>query len=289
MGYLYLFLQALMFSFGGLMIKASNTMISPLLLSFFRFVIGTGLLLIIEKVRTGRLHLHIKSIIIFGGIMKALHYLTENLGVTMGFSYGGILVWPVQTVAVMAFSCLIRKERFSSRVILGVILCVAGIGLVSWNGAPASVFLDSQATTLLLFVLAGIAAAGFSIAQKKLVNSMNIVELNSSMFIFSLMATTLMLPPTGPHVTGPANPAAILSVIAMGIITCVGFLLQAAAIRTVPLLYATIIQSSTVLLSIVWGVLIYGDPISAYIIAGSVIFLTGILLVNLPGRGSPAD
>jgi drug/metabolite transporter (DMT)-like permease len=41
-------------------------------------------------------------------------------------------------------------------------------------------------------------------------------------------------------------------------------------------------QSSTVLLSIVWGVLFYGDPVSAYIIVGAVVFLAGIVLVNLP-------
>lgn len=57
----------------------------------------------------------------------------------------------------------------------------------------------------------------------------------------------------------------------------------------VPLLVATIIQSSTVLLSIVWGVLIYGDPVSGYIITGAIVFLTGIVLVNLPGKRTIKD
>ena len=41
MGYFYLILQALIFSFGGLLIKSVGTMLSPFLTSCLRFTIGT--------------------------------------------------------------------------------------------------------------------------------------------------------------------------------------------------------------------------------------------------------
>lgn len=282
MGYIYLILQALIFSFGGLMIKAAGTMITPFLLSALRFAIGVVLLLMIQKIRTGYIRLVLTDqILIIGGICKALHYLMENYGVMQGFSYGGILVWPVQTIVVLLISVLISRETFSLRTILGTVLCVLGIGIVSWNGASLDVFLDSQATTLLAFVLAGIGAAGFSIAQKKRIAEMDSVQLNSSIFTFGMIASLIVLPPTGPHASGAVNFPGILSILALGAITCVGFLLQAAAIRTVPLLIATVIQSSTVILSILWGALFYGDPVSGYVVAGSILFLVGILVINL--------
>ena len=287
MGYFYLILQALIFSFGGLMIKSVGTMFSPFLTSCLRFTIGIAMLFLIQRIRTGRLRLTLTDrVILIGGVCKALHYLAENFGVMRGFSYGGVLVWPVQTVVVFLVSTLVYKERTGLRTLAGTILCVAGVITISWNGASLSVFLGSSGIIMAAFVLAGIGAAGFSISQKARIREMDIVEMNESMFIFGWLTTLLVLIPTAPHATGAVNISGTISMLLLGIITCVGFLLQAAGIRTVPLLIATIIQSSSTVLTILWGVLIYHDPISRYVVLGTVFFMTGIVLVNLPAMKS---
>ena len=287
MGYFYLILQALIFSFGGLMIKSVGTMLSPFLTSCLRFTIGIAMLFLIQRIRTGRIRLTLTDrVILIGGVCKALHYLAENFGVMRGFSYGGVLVWPVQTVVVFLVSTLVYKERTGLRTLAGTILCVAGVITISWNGASLSVFLGSSGIIMAAFVLAGIGAAGFSISQKARIREMDIVEMNASMFTFGWLTTLLVLIPTVPHATGAVNISGTISMLLLGIITCVGFLLQAAGIRTVPLLIATIIQSSSTVLTILWGVLIYHDPISRYVVLGTVFFMTGIVLVNLPAMKS---
>ena len=287
MGYFYLILQALIFSFGGLMIKSVGTMFSPFLTSCLRFTIGIAMLFLIQRIRTGRLRLTLTDrVILIGGVCKALHYLAENFGVMRGFSYGGVLVWPVQTIVVFLVSTLVYRERTGLRTLAGTILCVAGVITISWNGASLSVFLDSSGIIMAAFVLAGIGAAGFSISQKARIREMDIVEMNASMFTFGWLTTLLVLIPTVPHATGAVNISGTISMLLLGIITCVGFLLQAAGIRTVPLLIATIIQSSSTVLTILWGVLIYHDPISRYVVLGTVFFMTGIVLVNLSAMKS---
>ena len=287
MGYFYLILQALIFSFGGLMIKSVGTMLSPFLTSCLRFTIGIAMLFLIQRIRTGRIRLTLTDrVILIGGVCKALHYLAENFGVMRGFSYGGVLVWPVQTVVVFFVSTLVYKERTGLRTLAGTILCVAGVITISWNGASLSVFLGNSGIIMAAFVLAGIGAAGFSISQKARIREMDIVEMNESMFIFGWLTTLLVLIPTAPHATGAVNISGTISMLLLGIITCVGFLLQAAGIRTVPLLIATIIQSSSTVLTILWGVLFYHDPISRYVVLGTVFFMTGIVLVNLPAMKS---
>ena len=287
MGYFYLILQALIFSFGGLMIKSVGTMFSPFLTSCLRFTIGIAMLFLIQRIRTGRIRLTLTDrVILIGGVCKALHYLAENFGVMRGFSYGGVLVWPVQTVVVFLVSTLVYKERTGLRTLAGTILCVAGVITISWNGASLSVFLGSSGIIMAAFVLAGIGAAGFSISQKARIREMDIVEMNASMFTFGWLTTLLVLIPTVPHATGAVNISGTISMLLLGIITCVGFLLQAAGIRTVPLLIATIIQSSSTVLTILWGVLIYHDPISRYVVLGTVFFMTGIVLVNLSAMKS---
>ena len=277
MGYFYLILQALIFSFGGLMIKSVGTMFSPFLTSLF----------LIQRIRTGRIRLTLTDrVILIGGVCKALHYLAENFGVMRGFSYGGVLVWPVQTIVVFLVSTLVYREKTGLRTLAGTILCVAGVITISWNGASLSVFLGSSGIIMAAFVLAGIGAAGFSISQKARIREMDIVEMNASMFTFGWLTTLLVLIPTVPHATGAVNISGTISMLLLGIITCVGFLLQAAGIRTVPLLIATIIQSSSTVLTILWGVLIYHDPISRYVVLGTVFFMTGIVLVNLSAMKS---
>ena len=287
MGYFYLILQALIFSFGGLMIKSVGTMLSPFLTSCLRFTIGIAMLFLIQRIRTGRIRLTLTDrVILIGGVCKALHYLAENFGVMRGFSYGGVLVWPVQTIVVFLVSTLVYRERTGLRTLAGTILCVAGVITISWNGASLSVFLGSSGIIMAAFVLAGIGAAGFSISQKARIREMDIVEMNASMFTFGWLTTLLVLIPTVPHATGAVNISGTISMLLLGIITCVGFLLQAAGIRTVPLLIATIIQSSSTVLTILWGVLIYHDPISRYVVLGTVFFMTGIVLVNLTAMKS---
>ena len=282
MGYFYLILQAVIFSFGGLLIKSAGTLFSPYLTSCLRFTLGIALLLVIQKIRQGKIHLTLTGwLIILGGVCKAVHYLGENFGVMRGFSYGGVLVWPVQTIVVFLIAVFVYHEKATFRTVAGTILCILGIGLISWNGAPAAVFAGSGMVTLLAFVFAGIGAALFSLAQKKLVKSMDLVEMNSSMFFYGWLVTLAVLLPTAPHVRGEVSIPAIFSMLILGAITCVGFLLQGAALKTVSVLAATIIQSSTVILTIFWGVLFYGDPLTGYVICGTILFLAGILCVNI--------
>ena len=162
MGYFYLILQALIFSFGGLLIKSVGTMLSPFLTSCLRFTIGIAMLFLIQRFRTGKLRLTLTDrVILIGGVCKALHYLAENFGVMRGFSYGVVLVWPVQTVVIFLVSRLFYKERADYCTLAGTILCVAGVITISWNGASLSVFLGSGGITMAALVLAGIGAAGF--------------------------------------------------------------------------------------------------------------------------------
>lgn len=282
MEYFYLILQAVIFSFGGLLIKASGTMVSPMMLSFLRFAIGVCLLLMIQGIKNRRLSLKLTGgWIVAGGMLKALHYLGENYGVMRGFSYGGIIVWPIQTLVILVVSVTVFKEKLTKRMALGTAMCLSGIALVTWNGASAEVFLEANAGTFIAFLFAGIGAAGFFVSQKRLVENMDIVQMNVSMFIYGMFTTILVLPAAGSHIRGSANIPGLVSILLLGAITCVGFLLQAAAIRKVPMVLATIIQSCTVILSILWGVLFYGDPLSSYVIAGTVLFLMGIGVVTI--------
>lgn len=281
MGYVYLIIQAVMFSFGGILIKLAGQTFSPFMTSFLRFAIGILFLRCLLLVRGRRAcRLSLNRIIIFGGLMKALHYLGENYGVEKGFSYGNIVIWPVQTVVVLLVSVFVFHEKVKIKAIVGAVFCILGIGLISWNGAPTGSFMEGQGHLLPAFIAAGAGAALFSVCQKRLLGEMGTVEMNMSMFFIGGLAAACTIPPTG----APAESirlSAVLAVLALGAITGLGFLLQAEAFRTVPVFTATIIQSSTVLLSLLWATLLWKETITVHIILGTALFLFGILLANL--------
>ena len=281
MGYVYLLLQALIFSFGGILIKTAAASFSPFMVSFLRFALGVLFLLALQLIRGKRPRLVLLNrVIVFGGIAKTLHYLGENYGVTHGFSYGNVVIWPVQTVVILLISVLFLRERVTKRAVAGAFLCVTGIGLLTWNGAPPEAFFGGQGVLLLSFVIAGIGASLFSVAQKKLLDRMDTVDLNTSMFLIGGLCTACVLPATDAPVTGLHIPAAVAMLI-LGAITGAGFLLQAEGLKTVPIFTATLVQSSTVILSLTWAALLYHERITGWIVAGTALFLIGILIVNL--------
>ena len=281
MGYVYLLLQALIFSFGGILIKTAARCFSPFMVSFLRFALGVLFLLALQIIRGRRPRLVLLNrVIVFGGIAKTLHYLGENYGVTHGFSYGNVVIWPVQTVVILLISVLFLRERVTKRAVAGAFLCVTGIGLLTWNGAPHDAFFGAQGALLLAFVIAGIGASLFSVAQKKLLDRMDTVDLNTSMFVIGGLCAAGVLPLTDAPVTGLQIPAAVAMLI-LGAITGAGFLLQAEGLKTVPIFTATLVQSSTVILSLTWAALLYHERITGWIVAGTALFLIGILIVNL--------
>ena len=284
MGYVYLLLQALIFSFGGILIKTTSTSFSPFMVSFMRFVLGVAFLSLLQLVRGKKPHLTLANrLVVFGGIAKTLHYLGENYGVMHGFSYGNVVIWPVQTVVVLLISTFVLKEKVTWRSVAGAFLCVSGIVLLTWNGMPLKDFIGGQGPLLIAFVIAGIGASLFSVAQKKLLDRMDTVELNNSMFVIGGLCAGGVLPLTGAPVAGIRLPA-VVALLILGAITGVGFLLQAEGFKTVPIFVATVVQSSTVLLSLVWAALLYHERITGWIVAGTALFLAGILCINLKRR-----
>lgn len=281
MGYIYLVIISIVFSFGGVMIKSARLMVSPEIISFLRFFLGTICLLGILFLKKEKVKWHVfNKLIWLGAIGKALHYICENYGVAKGFSYGNIIVWPVQSVIILLVSIFILKEAITKKKLAGMLLCILGVVFISWNGVSLEVFLGDSFTLTMIFVAGGIGSALFTWVQKKLVDQMSAVESNLSMFSIATVIALIPVPISG-SVTGKVMPSAIFCILLLGVITGVSFLMISEAMKTVPLFMVSVIQSSTVIFSLLWALLFFGEPITQYIIVGTVMFIIGLLCINL--------
>lgn len=286
MTYVLLILVALMWSFVGVLVKAASLMVDSSMITFCRFFFGVlflGLLLLYQKSPISLCWTN--KWVWIGAIAKSINYISENIAVAIGFAYGGIVVLPVQAVFLALISAAYFQEEMYPRKLLAVLLCVIGVLIVSWKGAPISELLGSAVTTS-LFVIAGIGAGTHIACQKKLLPVMDSANMNFSIFLLSTLITAAPLPYTF-HFTGNFSAIAVISLVALGFITGISFYINAKVLKKVPLLVSAIITNCSVLFSLLWAWLFFREPINEYVIAGAVIFILGIIILSIP-RKEPA-
>ncbi len=295
MGYLYTIIVTVMFSFVATLGTLAKQWVSAEIVAFSRFFFGSVFIIFYMLIARKKFRLRFNSYWIwFGVVFKCLNYLAENAALSEGYTFGQIIGWPVQAVVILFFSIFMFHEKITARAVVGAVLCAAGVFVISWNGRSLSaLFADGRTMFFnLLFIVAGICAACFTVAQRKLIDKMDSCNLNLSMFLASSAILGASLPLTA-EFTGDFVWTALLGLVALGVVTGIGFILAAEAMKTVPLFLVTIIQSMNVFLTIVWSVLFFNDPVTRWVILGTAVFVVGMVLVNLKGKRpappSPAE
>lgn len=288
MGYIYLMMVALFFSFGGTCVKMIKPYFDPSMITFMRFFVGVLWLLLLKTVKRqpfragfrSSFHLHWKWLV-FGALSKFLAYMAENTALSVGVSYGNILVQPVQMILMTILGATVLHESMNRFKWAGVFFCVTGILLISWNGLSLDAFLGNNLGLTLLYVLAGIGAGLFIFAQKKVADDFDILD--SNLCMFAIAAAISFLVPLFRHSIIPASLPDIRCVIAIlfyGFVTGIGFYLNAKAIPLVSFQMVALLQSTMVFFSLAWGVLFFQEPITGWIISGTLMFVLGIVLMQ---------
>lgn len=294
MGYVYLLCVAMMFSFGGTCVKLISPYFSAEFITFFRFLVGVFFLLVLKLIKGHKFRADFRQVfktmffwILFGAVAKWLAYLSENTALSQGMSYGNIVVMPMQTTCITLFSVFLFKDRMTKRQVGSMILCMAGVLMISWNGRPLGEFFGQNVIQMILFLCAGVCAAGHVLTQKMVADKMDIIDSNLLIFSISCVFAFLPLVPdiADGALTGvrPDLPC-ILAILAFGFITGIGFYLNAKAIPLVPFYMVPIIQSMMAIFAIIWGVLFFHESISAYVICGTLMFMVGLVGLQLKSR-----
>ena len=288
MGYVYLIVVALFFSFGGTCVKLIRPSFSPSMITFMRFFVGVLWLLALKAVTRKRLRPGFKDALkkhwkwlVFGAAAKFLAYTTENIALSIGVSYGAILTQPAQMVLLTLLSVTVLREKMTAARWAGIICCVLGILLISWNGLPLSALPEGNLTLTLLFVFSGACAGLFVFAQKQLAADFDTLDSNLCMFVLSAAAALPV-----PLIEGsllpaaPPGPLCVAAIIWFGFVTGIGFYLNAKAIPLVPFRMVAPLQSTMVFFTLAWGVLFFRETVTGWISGGTLLFVAGVVLTQ---------
>ena len=157
-----------------------------------------------------------------------------NIAIKIGYSYGNILVQPVQTVVLLFAAGLLFKEKISKRGWISAAFCVAGVIVVGWNGTPLGELASGSGLTTLLFTLSGIGAAVHVLSQRMLLETIDNGNMNLSIFAMSAIIVAVPIPIQSDGFTGPITVSAWGALVLLGVITGLSFFWFAEGIKRVP-------------------------------------------------------
>ena len=69
----------------------------------------------------------------------------------------------------------------------------------------------------------------------------------------------------------------VFAIIGFGLITGLGFYLNARALQLVPFYMVPVIQSTMAIFAITWGVLFFHESLTIYVVGGTAAFIIGLI------------
>jgi len=284
----YLLLAALSWSLVGVLVKIASFQFDPYTITFARFALGVAALAAVVYFTKGSLRpAAFHRWIWIGAIGKCANYLFENAAIAIGHAYGGVLVQPIQTIVLLFAGLLLFKDKLTARSWTSAALVLAGVFLITSNGRSFGDAMQENGWITLLFVFSGIGAALHFLSQKMLLDAMNDVSMNYSVFFWASFVSAVPLPFAADWQPGFA-PGAWLSAVALGLITGFSFLMLSKALRTVKFSVAVIVSNLTALFTVLWSGVFLREPITLYIVIGAFTVVVGMTMLNWPSRPKPS-
>ena len=286
MSFLYVFLATIMFSFVGTLVKIAEAWVPASAVTFSRFFFGVLFLLLICLLSRKKHKLFYRNKWIWIAVIgKCINYFAENFALSKGASFGNIVVYPVQAVALCFFSALLFKEKIGPRKIISTILCVSGILIISWNGHSLSDFVGDALPLTLLFVVAAIGAATFVLSQKMLVKEIPATDMNLSVFLMGALIAAVPMGLDAPQF-GAFRFDSLLALMGLGVITGAAFLLVSKSLEKLSLVVSGMIQNSSSIFTLIWAAILWHEPVTWFVIVGTAVFIIGLIFINVsPKKG----
>lgn len=261
-------LSALMFSFGGLIIKLCPW--QPLSINAARNLVAAVITFIWLKTSGHRIVLN-RSVLIsaFAMCFTTTAFCLAN---KMTTAANTILLQFTSPVFVIILSFFIWRQRPNKRDIIMCVAVFAGICLCFCESLQGG----SIAGDLIAL------ASGVSYAVVFMCNKMKGGDAKSTFLVGELMSSVVCLPFLIQETDFSAS--SIGCGLALGLILGVGYACLSIALKTVTPVQANLISAVEPVLNPIWVALFYGETVSGLALAGFVIVVASVVIFSLPPK-----
>jgi drug/metabolite transporter (DMT)-like permease len=263
--------------------------VPPATLAFARLVIGALVLAPLARAcpSTPALSHGDRQAIAWMGILGfSAAYVLSHWGIAWSTATNAALLIVVEPVALMLLSPLYLGERLSGREAAGAALAVSGTALVVVNGIPGiTEKLVPHLRGDLLLVLAGLAYASYSILGRRVLARQAPLEVTARTLVWGAAG---ILPIAGAEwVSGTRlvwTTAGVTGTLYLAVvITALGYVAWNWALARVSAPRAAIFLTIQPVAGALLGVVLLGEPLTAFTIAGGIAIVAGLVVAFGPG------
>jgi drug/metabolite transporter (DMT)-like permease len=210
----------------------------------------------------------------------SLNYLLFTMGLRHTSASAGAMVVQSEVVFLALLSVLFLGDRFGRKKAIGMIMALAGVFMITWNGEDLDVLLGSGyfLGNLTIFV-AGLFWAIYVFFQKKSISGQDVLASLSPIF---LLAALVLFPFSIPSLGGLARLTAIqvLAMLYLGILcTAFGYMFLARGMEKISASTAGVLTTVMPVTSVVLAVAFLDELLTIYIVVGAFFTLIGVTLV----------
>ena len=287
------FVAAALFGSSVVAVRVAVQEVPPLSLAVLRFGQGGLLLVLLLLVTRGQLRIEWRDLpllALLGAILFTVFPVTFNGSLRLIEASRGALILATIPLWSALLSRATRSERLVFRQVVGVLLSLAGVGLVraedglDWDGGLEGLFGDA-----LMLVIALCGAAYGVLAQRAFAryNALSVITFAMVLGTLLLLLAALVEDPVGVIQRLDGRTVALLVFLGVFGGVLAFFLWTFALTRLTPTQVAVYINLSP-LVAAVLGAALLAERLTIIFTVGFGAVLLGVLLVNWPGRTATA-
>jgi len=283
MTHLLALLGIVVISFSAILIRLAD--VSPSTASFFRMAYAVPVLFVLwQLVRRRSERRWFRPVLAFlSGLIISVDLSLWHWSIALIGAGLATVLANVQVVFVGAAAWILHGEKPTVRAMVTLPLIFGGVVLISGLGRPDAYGSDPVLGAA-LGAGAGVCYAGFLLlfraSNRGLVHPSGPLLWATSGATLGALALSLLDPAFSTQITWP--PHAWLLLLAL-LPQVVGWLLIATALPRLPALETSVLLLMQPMLTVVWGILIFAEALSALQWSGAVLVLGGIAYVTLSG------
>ena len=284
------FIAAILFGASVVAVRVAVQDIPPFTLAILRFGQGGFLLLLLLLIWTRDL-LRIRwrdvpYLVLLGVIFFTIFPVTFNASLRLTEASRGALMLATMPLWSVLLARVAKRERLSTRQISGVLLTIAGVGVVlaerGLSFAATSLSLVGDA----LMLVTAVCGAVYGVLAKRMLTRYKAMTVTA----YTMMFGTLLLVPAAffedfSSVMARMRPDTVMLVLFLGIFGgAIGYFLWTFALTRLSPTQVAVYANLNPMVATLLGATLLAEKLTGMFMAGFAAVLAGVLLVNLRGR-----
>jgi len=226
--------------------------------------------------------------LVVGGLGMGGNYVLYFVGLEFTTASAANLIVQIEVVALILLGWLILHEPMGRAKVGGIVLTLAGVGLVFWNGESFRALAESKNLlgNLIVFISGPIWAL-YGLAQKVLAHR-RVSDAAALVYIFTIATVISIVPvPFAYERRGPVTPVVIAAMLILSLLgTAFAYFLLARAFRVLQASTVATTASILPIFTIIEAAIFLGERIAPVAVAGAVLVVSGIAIVSRAEYGT---